>query len=230
MTATGLFPGPRGWRLTPEGAAVHVGEKTAVVADVHLGYEWARARGGDCIPEHSLSQTIARLKRLIDRATIRRLVVAGDLVESRRPCPRTASDVDTLIRWLAERGIELIPLAGNHDPPCSPPLPSTVKVGNWTVGHGHEPIPSSRTVSGHHHPVLRIDGLSAPCFLVGPSAIVLPAFSGNAAGVALGTLDPSVAVCRPGGPLRCVAAAGEALLDFGPVPELLRMTGHYRRP
>ena len=32
------------WRLTPEGAAVHLGEQTAVVADLHLGYEWARAR------------------------------------------------------------------------------------------------------------------------------------------------------------------------------------------
>ena len=33
-----------GWHLTPEGAAIHLAEKTAVVADLHLGYEWARAR------------------------------------------------------------------------------------------------------------------------------------------------------------------------------------------
>ena len=33
------------WRLTPEGAAIHLGERTAVVADLHLGYEWARGRG-----------------------------------------------------------------------------------------------------------------------------------------------------------------------------------------
>jgi metallophosphoesterase superfamily enzyme len=80
-------------------------------------------------------------------------------------------------------------------------------------------------VSGHHHPALRSGGLCAPCFLVGPSAVVLPAFSKNAAGVGLGSLDPSVAVTRPGGPLRCVAAAGEVLLDFGPVPDLIGAAG-----
>ncbi len=32
-----------GWLLSPEGAAIHRRERTAVIADVHLGYEWARA-------------------------------------------------------------------------------------------------------------------------------------------------------------------------------------------
>ena len=41
------------WLFTPEGAVVHRGERTAVVADVHLGYEWARGAAGDCVPAHS---------------------------------------------------------------------------------------------------------------------------------------------------------------------------------
>jgi uncharacterized protein len=49
------------WRLTPEGAAIHPGERTAVIADVHLGYEWARGSAGDCVPAHSLDETLARL-------------------------------------------------------------------------------------------------------------------------------------------------------------------------
>jgi hypothetical protein len=28
-----------GWQFTPEGAAVHLDERTAVIADVHLGNE-----------------------------------------------------------------------------------------------------------------------------------------------------------------------------------------------
>ena len=53
-----------GWSLAPEGAAVHVEERTAVIADVHLGYEWARGSGGDIIPAHSLAETIAKLEAL----------------------------------------------------------------------------------------------------------------------------------------------------------------------
>ena len=37
-----ILPSLEGWHFTPEGAAVFVGQETAVIADVHLGYEWAR--------------------------------------------------------------------------------------------------------------------------------------------------------------------------------------------
>src|SRR3954469_24398404 len=104
---------PDGWMLAPEGAAVHPSEKTAVIADVHLGYEWARASGGDCLPAHSLSETLAKLGSLLGRAPISRLVVAGDLVESPRPCRRTSADVRGLFEWLAARGVEPVPVLGN---------------------------------------------------------------------------------------------------------------------
>ena len=82
-----------GWQLTPEGGAIHPGERIAVIADVHLGYEWARGAAGDCVPAHSLAETLKKLERLLERSPIDRLVVAGDLVESRRPWrepPRTS--------------------------------------------------------------------------------------------------------------------------------------------
>ena len=56
------------WRLTPEGAAIHPGEQTAVVADLHLGYEWARGAAGDCVIAHSLDETLARLALVLAAA------------------------------------------------------------------------------------------------------------------------------------------------------------------
>ena len=103
------------WILTPEGAAIHPGERTAVIADVHLGYEWARGAAGDCVPAHSLVETLARISAVLARAAIARLVVAGDLVESARPCRRTAADVRGLHDWLESRGVTLLALEGNHD-------------------------------------------------------------------------------------------------------------------
>ena len=62
-----------------QGAAVHPKERTAVVADVHLGYEWGRkaTQGGDCVPAHSLDETIARLSALLPHRSLDRLDRGG---------------------------------------------------------------------------------------------------------------------------------------------------------
>ncbi len=197
------------------------GAKVAVVADVHLGYEWARGRGGDCIPAHSLAETIVKLTSLLGRSALERLIVAGDLVESSRFCRRTNQDVSDLTRWLSERGVSLEVLAGNHDPPRDPPTQASCVVNDWTIAHGHEPIDALRTIRGHHHPALRAVGVSAPCFLVSESAIVLPAFSPNAAGVGLATVARALGING----LKCVAVAGNDWLDFGPLELLIHERG-----
>ena len=211
---------PKGWCFTPEGAAVFEPEATAVVADVHLGYEWARARGGDVVPAHSLGETTFRLARLFDRARIRRLIVAGDLTESPHPCLRTARDLNALNAFLADRGVELIRVRGNHDGPAGPPAPATIELAGWTIAHGDRPFRSERKVIGHHHPSLRIGPVSAPCFLVGPKAIVLPAFSPNAAGAHV--LSRALPLNLRSAEMRCLAASGQALLDFGRLGDLAR--------
>ena len=215
-----MIDGPDGWKLAPEGAAVHLAERTAVIADVHLGYEWARAAGGDSLPAHSLAETLARLTTLLARAPIARLVVAGDLVESAAPCRRTAADVRSLFEWLGSRGVDLIPVLGNHDPQGAKAPPSTFEVAGWTIAHGHRPIRAARSISGHHHPVLRADGLASPCFLFGPATIVLPAFTPNAAGLPVGSPGMPARWIEDG--LRCAAGLGGELLDFGPLPELIQ--------
>ncbi len=216
------------WLLTPEGAATHPGERTAVVADVHLGYEWARGAAGDCVPAHSLEETLARLESVFARTAIRRLIVAGDLVESASPCHRTAADVRRLEDWLDSRGVSLVVVEGNHDrgrlvgdrASRGIRLPSSCMVGGWTIAHGHRPIAGERTVSGHHHPMIRAGGRAWPCFLAGPARIVLPAFTANAAGrdVLSGPIPREWADDE----VRCIASTGSELLDFGPLPALRR--------
>jgi len=231
QTSVHLF---EGWQLTPEGAAIHPGERTAVIADLHLGYEWARGAAGDCVIAHSLEETLARLSLVLGRAALARLIVAGDLVESPRPCPHTSADVHRFRAWLAERGVDLLVVEGNHDRSVflssqgisrvAHLLPATCAVAGWTIGHGHRPLTGTRTISGHHHPVLRCGGTTAPCFLVGPGRIVLPAFSSNAAGcdVASASIPADWRTAR----LRCIASTGSELLDFGPIPALRRRLRH----
>ncbi len=214
-----------GWLLSPEGAAIRPEEATAVVADVHLGDEWARGAAGDCIPAHSLAETCGRLERVFARCPIRRLIVAGDLVESARPCARTAADVARLGDWLAGRGVDLVVTPGNHDrslaaSPRPPAIRPTVDVAGWAVQHGDRPRVGDRAVIGHHHPVFRTAAFASPCFVIGPSLLVLPAFSPNAAGLDVAGEATPAAWAEAG--LRCVVAAGEGMLDFGPIATLAR--------
>jgi putative SbcD/Mre11-related phosphoesterase len=220
-----------GWQLTPEGAAIHAGERTAVIADLHLGYEWARGTAGDCVIAHSLDEAVARLSLVLNRAVISHLVVAGDLVESSRPCPRTSDDVRCLRTWLTARDVDLLVVEGNHDravlppfshtsAPVAGPLPAFCTVAGWSIIHGHDPLAAPHIISGHHHPVLWCEGTAWPCFLVGPGRIVLPAFSSNAAGCDVASAALPTDWCAI--PLRCVASTGSELLDFGPIPALRR--------
>ncbi len=226
-----------GWRLTPEGGAIHPGERVAVIADVHLGYEWARGAAGDCVPAHSLAECLEKLERLLARCAIDRLVVAGDLVESARPCTRTAADLDRLDAWLQQRKVRLELIEGNHDRSIawphrtrSPGAPasmtvhnSALEVGGWTIAHGHRRVSAERLISGHLHPVLRVSGHGAPCFLAGAGRIILPAFSGNAAGLDVASLR--IPTPWPRGSLHCLASTGDELLDFGPLESMLIARG-----
>jgi putative SbcD/Mre11-related phosphoesterase len=218
------------WHLTPEGAAIHSVERTAVIADLHLGYEWARGASGDCVPAHSLDEAAARVERLFERASFTKLVVAGDFVESSLPCPAIAEDVRTLTAWLEERGVSLVVLEGNHDrvrlPARGPtrlapsPLPRAYNVASWTIAHGERPLKRARVISGHHHPVVKFDGKTAPCFLVAPGRIFLPSFSSNAAGCDV--LTAALAEEWRASALRCVVSTGSELLDLGPLSALRR--------
>lgn len=212
-----------GWILTPEGAAIRPEESTAVVADVHLGYEWARGAAGDCVPAHSFAETCAGLRRVLARGKVGRLIVAGDLVESHRPCGRTAADVGRLIGWLAAKKVELVLAVGNHDRGLTgweraPASAATLIVAGWTIQHGDRPVEGDRALIGHHHPALRAEGVSTRCFLAGPRLLVLPAFSRDAAGLDVASN------ARPSGwtgaGLRCLAAVDDEVLDFGPLDDL----------
>ena len=191
-----------------------------MIADVHRGSEWARGVGGDCLPEHTLAEVVAKLEVLLARSPVglSGLVAAGDQVASPRPCPRRARDVARLTEWPGGRGIYLEALRGNHDPLPRHSLRSTV-VGGWTVSHGDRPVTAPRAVTGHLHPALRARGVNAPCFVHGPSWLLLPAFSPNAAGVSVAALG--LERRDDLGELRCVAGDGGTLLDFGSLPGLL---------
>ena len=215
------------WLLTSERAALHLPSKTAVLADLHLGYADDRCRAGDAVPVPGAGEVLTSLQVLVQRHRVSRLVIAGDLCENGRQ-QNCAHD---LLKWICEIDVEIAVVPGNHDR-CldwitlsgSPALtrrlsvfPDGLEVGGWQVVHGHFGKPRGCILQGHLHPSLKWErGMSAPCYLIGNKRMILPAFSRDAAGINV-LRDPSWSRYR------CAVIVGERVLDFGSLGALRRI-------
>jgi putative SbcD/Mre11-related phosphoesterase len=203
--------------LTPERAAIHEPTATAVIADLHLGYDQARCRGGDAVPTVRLDDLLAPLAAVLLTQEVHRLVIAGDLFEDAHCASLAAEFLD----WLRLMGVELVGVVpGNHDRGLEgkdhrlPLQLEGVCLGSWRVVHGDKELPSGPLVLGHFHPCLRWNRrLMAPCYLVGPDRLVLPAFSADAAGV-------NVLTQARWRHYHAYAIAGDKVLAFGQLARL----------
>lgn len=189
------------WLLTPFRLAVHESTATAVIADVHLGYREARQQTGDAVPLLDVPTQLAPLRRARRRFSFDKLVVAGDLFER----GADSAWLGIFLRELGALGIAFAGLApGNHDRGWEtlgqfvPLYPEGMSLGSWHVVHddalatksnvgtvASDARESRKLILGHWHPAVWFEGRRLPCFLVGPDRIVLPAFSGDAAGGAV---------------------------------------------
>ena len=202
--------------LRPERALWLPGESTLVVADLHVGKEAAFRDAGLAIPGGILDETLGRLGRAIESCGARRVVVAGDLVHSRRGLSEAV--VARFAAWRAGVGAAIDLVRGNHDR-HAPELPP-----EWRVGEAggelrlgplrivHEPgdRDDAFTIAGHLHPTVTlrsgVDRLTLPCFALTPRSLVMPAFTRFARGVAVAS--------SPGS--RFYAIAGDEVVEVDP--------------
>jgi len=183
----GWVQGPGHWLFVPEGALVHREQRIIVLADLHLGYEDARSAKGDFLPIRSTHETLTRLRRLIYVADAKRIVVAGDIIESAVASSHRSDRIGEFLRGLEAMNVESIFLKGNHDVGCSRIDMERFIVDGWLIRHGHDQLrtgssEAQKEIYGHLHPVLRWKGHTYRAFLSSPDQILLPAFSCDAAG------------------------------------------------
>jgi uncharacterized protein len=174
------------WQLTPWRLAIHVPTATAVVADLHLGYQDARRQCGDAIPSVDVETQLAPLMRILVKCQAKNLVIAGDMFE-RSFDSEIWRAFQAQISHTGTQFLGLIP--GNHDrglekaPPDLTILSEGLEVGNWRILHGDGPLPKTPVVLGHFHPCVFRRGRKIPCYLAAERCLVLPAYSKETAGV-----------------------------------------------
>lgn len=229
------------WLLTAERVAVHLPTRTAVVADLHLGYAEARRRRGDAVPAESVPELLEPLRRVKRQHAIRNLIVAGDLLED-GDCHEALT---AFLHWLDQNNMDrIVVVPGNHDrglellPAAHSRLalhPQGVLLGDWRIMHDEGALPDAPIVHGHDHPCLRWSpksrtlrprftrsrsapcAIEAPCYLIGPQRLILPAFSQEAAGV-------NILSIRRWRGLHCRVIADDRLLDMGEVATLGKLS------
>ena len=214
---------------------------TLAVADLHLGYPWAKRARGALLPLSAPDDTADRLVELQRVHGAKRIVVLGDVIHDAVALPV----LEKLLRDFCERlgpASALVFCLGNHDRSLGKlvrewKLPVACQrefelgscvllhgdAASAEVGEGNDfqldrPAPLRRVV-GHEHPCITLDDgvtsrVKCPAFLIADDLVVLPAFSAWAAGCEFGR-QPFL------GPLARAAKFRTAVACVG--PRLLRL-------
>jgi DNA ligase-associated metallophosphoesterase len=202
--------------LLSERALYWPGASTLVVADLHWGKAATFRSVGIPIPIGTTSDDLARLDSALQRTHARRMVVLGDLFHAR--AGRIASHtLAELRRWRNLAGnFEILLVRGNHDRHAGDP-PSDLHINCVNAPayvppfvFRHEPADSTGAygLAGHIHPGLTLVGRglqreTLPCFIIGRSAALIPAF-GSFTGFG---------VVEPGPEDRAFVIAGDEVLE-----------------
>ncbi|WP_457751270.1 metallophosphoesterase [Thermococcus sp.] len=205
--------------------------RTLVVADLHLGYEFAMAREGFYLPR-VLHEVVGNLKSLIEREKPKRLVIDGDLKHSFIPEWRERKELKVFAEEITPVADEVILVRGNHDVgtlwlrELGVEIVEEFEIGKWKLVHGHKLVEGERFIIGHEHPAIRLRDevgslIKIPVFLMSEKLVVLPAFSPWAYGndVLREIVSPFLRA-KELREAKIIAPLGDELLDFGTLEKL----------
>jgi metallophosphoesterase superfamily enzyme len=165
--------------------------RTAILADLHLGYTWAQRRRGELGPLDAGGAT-ERLRVALDELRPSRVILLGDLYHAPRPSAAERRLVEDALSLVTG---ELVLVRGNHDRRIERDF-AKAAVPEWRAPgliavHG-DAIPESDDllILGHFHPVVKLrDAAGAwrryPAFVIGPRICLLPALSDFSVGTLL---------------------------------------------
>ena len=169
---------------------------TAVIGDLHLGYESALEDEGFFIPRINAESIRDSLNRILDRYEPARVVLLGDIKHDFRRSSYAARDEVRDTMKLISDAAETVVIRGNHDNYLQNILSdigltalSHIDIGGFRLEHGHEDSGVRPVIIGHEHPSVRIPGelsggMKLQCYVVARNegVIVIPPFSPFASG------------------------------------------------
>lgn len=180
------------------GALWLAGERTLVVADLHLEKGSSYAARGQMLPPYDTRETLGRLEAEVVELAPAAVILLGDTFHDRKSEDRLAADDAARLRALAA-GRRLIWVIGNHDAEGPRRLPGEaadeLEVLGLTFRHEPRAGPQPGEVAGHLHPAAKVRAprgtVRRRCFVTDSERLILPAFGAYAGG--LNVRDPAFA-------------------------------------
>ena len=170
--------------------------KMLIIADIHFGKAAAFRALGVPVPRGTTRQNLLALDALLARYACEEIVFLGDFLHAR--AAHAAATVAAMLAWRARhRDVRLTVVRGNHDAHAGDPaaalgirmVDEPHSVGKLSFCHHPDTVAPGYVLAGHVHPVYHLradgDGFRLPCFLLGPSHAILPAFGAFTGGHAL---------------------------------------------
>lgn len=221
MTAAPIHIAGERLMLDPAGVLHWPGRRTLCVADLHLEKGSSFAARGRLLPPFDSRETLARLVPLLRRYGPRRVVFLGDSFHDDDGATRLADqDRAALVQALA--GVEVVWVAGNHDPspPAGLPGSAVAELRDGPFTFRHVPVPGATgEVAGHLHPKAtaptRAGGVTRACFVTDARRVLMPAFGAFTGG--LDVADMAIAGLFPRGS-RAFLLGPERLYSFPLAP------------
>ncbi len=165
--------------------------RTAVIGDLHLGYEKALEGEGIYLPRINTGTIRDAMNRIIGRYEPERVVLLGDIKHDFKRSERGAASEVLEILDLLNEAVETLVVKGNHDNYIQNILASrnlvaedSVEIAGYRLEHGHVDSGARPVIIGHEHPSVRIPGSGSGgtkihCFVLARKerVLVLPPFS-----------------------------------------------------
>lgn len=180
--------------LVPDlsGALWLPGERTLVVADLHLEKGSAYAARGIFLPPYDSTATLAALTGAILRYAPARVIALGDSFHDRQAGERLASESLAALRRL-QSGRDWLWVTGNHDPEIDREMggesTAGITLAGVTLRHEPDPAEAGFEIAGHLHPAAKVRmrgrALRRRCFAFSGSRCVMPAMGAYAGGLNL---------------------------------------------
>ncbi len=165
------------------GALYWPGERTLIVADLHLEKASSFAARGQMLPPYDTRETLERLATVIDRYEPDRVIALGDSLHEAGAAERIGAG-ELEILGILQEDRQWLWVTGNHDPQIGDRLGGSV-VDRVVIGGlrlQHEPTVGliSHEIAGHMHPAARLSiyghHVRRPCFVGNGRRLILPAF------------------------------------------------------
>jgi DNA ligase-associated metallophosphoesterase len=172
------------------GALYCPGERSLLVADLHLEKGSAAAERGALLPPYDTRQTLMRLAEVIDRYDPALVIALGDSLHDTGAARRIAPH-DLEILHVLQEGRDWIWVTGNHDPHIDKRFGGRAcgesEVSGLALRHLPAPGAATHEIAGHMHPAARLSmygySIRRPCFVANGRRLVMPAFGAFAGGL-----------------------------------------------